>query len=218
MKIIIYIYIMSFTINYVTYTPSTGTNVNITGYNFPPNPWNLVIPSTVANSSTTYNVTTIKDYAFLNCGSLTSVTIPSSVTTINDAAFLNCGSLTSVTFKQLSSTIVLFGNNIFENDTLFTNVYLTYSNVSIESFFAVKYPTVTVSIISTDPPCFKEGSKILTDKGYKTVQDLRNGDLVKTYLHGYLPIVLIGKSQIYNSGDLERIKNRLWRCFEICLQ
>jgi hypothetical protein len=65
-------------------------------------------------------------------------------------------------------------------------------------------------VITIPPPCFKEGSKILTDKGYIPVEELRNGDLVKTYLHGYLPIVLIGKSVIYNSGDLERIKHRLY--------
>ena len=60
------------------------------------------------------------------------------------------------------------------------------------------------------PPCFKEGSKILTDKGYKLIENLRKGDLVKTLKNDYLPIVLIGKSPIYNSCDLERIKNRLY--------
>jgi len=62
----------------------------------------------------------------------------------------------------------------------------------------------------TKPPCFKEGSKILTDKGYKLIEDLRKGDLVKTLKHDYLPIVLIGKSLIYNSEDENRIKNRLY--------
>lgn len=58
--------------------------------------------------------------------------------------------------------------------------------------------------------CFKEGSKILTNKGYVPVEQLRKGDLIKTYLHHYLPIVLIGKSTIYNSGDNNRVKNRLY--------
>ena len=38
-------------------------------------------------------VTTIGDYAFYYCGSLTSVTIPDSVTTIGGGAFANCSSL-----------------------------------------------------------------------------------------------------------------------------
>jgi len=58
--------------------------------------------------------------------------------------------------------------------------------------------------------CFLESSKILTNKGYTPIEDLRKGDLVKTLKNDYLPIVLIGKSHIYNSGDLVRLKNRLY--------
>jgi hypothetical protein len=61
-------------------------------------------------------------------------------------------------------------------------------------------------------PCFKEDSKILTDKGYKLVQDLRKGDLVKTFSQGYVPLDMIGYSTIYNPGDARRIKHRLYKC------
>ena len=46
------------------------------------------------------SVTTIGDYAFLGCYSLTSVTIPDSVTTIGNYAFQSCTSLTSVTIPD----------------------------------------------------------------------------------------------------------------------
>ena len=61
-------------------------------------------------------------------------------------------------------------------------------------------------------PCFKEGSKILTDQGYKLIQDLRKGDLVKTLLHGFKPIDLIGKREIVHSASKERIKDQLYQC------
>jgi hypothetical protein len=35
---------------------------------------------------------------------------------------------------------------------------------------------------------------------------------VKTLKHGYLKVEIIGKSQIYNSGDEERCKHRLYKC------
>ncbi|MBO5673007.1 MAG: leucine-rich repeat domain-containing protein [Paludibacteraceae bacterium] len=53
----------------------------------------VVIPETVTYNGTTYSVTSIGDYAFYNCSSLTSITIPNSVTSIGDYAFLGCSSL-----------------------------------------------------------------------------------------------------------------------------
>jgi hypothetical protein len=64
------------------------------------------------------------------------------------------------------------------------------------------------------PPiiCFKEGSKILTDKGYIAVQDLRNGDLVKTVSSGFKKIEHIGFSKMYNNANETRSKDKLYRC------
>jgi hypothetical protein len=63
--------------------------------------------------------------------------------------------------------------------------------------------------------CFNEGTKILCinkkfEEEYISIENLRKGDLVKTLKNDYLSIVLIGKSPIYNSGDLVRLKNRLY--------
>jgi photosystem II stability/assembly factor-like uncharacterized protein len=62
----------------------------------------------------------------------------------------------------------------------------------------------------TNIVCFNEGTKILTDSGYRLVQDLRKGDLVKTLLHGFVPIEMIGKKEICNLASTERIKDQLY--------
>ena len=47
-------------------------------------------------SGTHYQVTSIGNYAFINCTGLTSVVIPSSVTSIGENAFFGCSGLTSI--------------------------------------------------------------------------------------------------------------------------
>ena len=69
------------------------------------------------------------------------------------------------------------------------------------------------AITYTNPPCFKEDSQILCSvdgkEVYRKIQDLRKGDLVKTSKHGYVPIDMIGTTQLHNGGSGE---HRLFRC------
>ena len=75
---------------------------------------------------------------------------------------------------------------------------------------------VTIQRILNSPlppiPCFKEGSKILTDKGYIPIQDLRKGDLVKTLKNEYVPINMIGQRKMEHNAVEERIKDQLYNC------
>jgi hypothetical protein len=64
------------------------------------------IPETVTYEGVTYTVITIGYYAFGDCRSLTSVTIPNSVIVIGSGAFYGCSSLTSVTIPNSVTYIV----------------------------------------------------------------------------------------------------------------
>ncbi len=86
------------------------------------------IPATVSYNGTTYNVTSIGDFAFISCSSLTSVTIPNSVTTIGDYAFSDCSSLTSVTIPNSATTI---GAGAFLGCSSLTSITIPNSVTSI---------------------------------------------------------------------------------------
>jgi hypothetical protein len=72
--------------------------------------------------------------------------------------------------------------------------------------------TLTAFNPLTNMVCFKEGSQILTDTGYRPVEDLRKGDLVKTCIHGYKPIEMIAKKMVLHVKSEERIKDQLYTC------
>ena len=57
------------------------------------------------NTAIPNSVTSIGNYAFSHCSSLTSVTIPNSVTSIGDLAFSGCSGLTSVTIQNSVTSI-----------------------------------------------------------------------------------------------------------------
>ena len=60
--------------------------------------------------------------------------------------------------------------------------------------------------------CFKEGTMILTETGYRQIEMLRKGDRVKTVKHGFQPIDMIGYRPIHHTPVTERIKDQLYVC------
>ena len=67
----------------------------------------LVIPN---------SVTSIGDYAFYGCSSLTSITIPESVTSIGNWAFGNCSSLTSINVNANNPNYCAIDGVLFNKD------------------------------------------------------------------------------------------------------
>lgn len=77
------------------------------------------------------SVTSIGDYAFINCSSLTSVTIPDSVTSIGSDAFFNCSSLTNVT---IGNSVTSIETRAFYYCTSLTNVTIGSSVTNIGDY------------------------------------------------------------------------------------
>ncbi len=74
------------------------------------------------------SVTSIGDYAFSGCSSLTSIEIPSSVTSIGGSAFASCSKLTSI---EIPSSVTSIGNYAFWYCGNLTNVNIPSSVTSI---------------------------------------------------------------------------------------
>src|SRR5574344_2196910 len=91
----------------------------------------IKIPSSINVNEAAYSVTSIKKYAFSNCSSLTSVTIPNSVTSIGYAAFYGCSGLTSIT---IPNSVTSIGSHALYGCSGLTSVTIPNSVTSIGDF------------------------------------------------------------------------------------
>jgi hypothetical protein len=94
-------------------------------------------------------------------------------------------------------------NSSYAFFTLWTN-FLSPLSINGDPF-SDESVIFTIQSIS-DPSCFNEGTKILClnknlEEEYIPIENLRKGDLVKSYKHGYRKIDLIGKNPMINNPE-----------------
>ena len=89
------------------------------------------------------------------------------------------------------------------NDARYPVIY-TYND---KNEFVYGYtPAFEIYRLNSDPSCYNEGTKILClnknlEEEYIPIENLRKGDLVKSYKHGYRKIDLIGKKTVVNNPE-----------------
>ena len=109
---------------------------------------NLIIPE---------GVTSIMEYCFAYCSSLSSINIPNSVTSIGGGAFRDCSSLTSIT---IPNSVTSIEQNTFYGCTSLTSVNIPNSVTSIGDFAfflcgftSIDIPNSVTSISSSFQAC-----------------------------------------------------------------
>ncbi len=107
-------------------------------------------------------VTIIYSYAFQNCSSLTSITIPDSVTSIGDYAFRDCRSLTSITIPDSVTRIYSYA---FQNCSSLTSITIPEGVTSIgyEAFYgcsSLTSITIPASVTSIGGSAFQNCSSL----------------------------------------------------------
>ena len=157
------------------------------------------------------SLTTISDECFSGDISLTSIEIPASVISLGTSCFENCRNLKNIEFdNQNNLTTIGIDTFLKLNNPLIVTYYFTsnYNNLTQASKdLQTQMPKNSVFIYISTASCYNEGTKILclntnSQEEYILIENLKKGDLVKTYKHGYKKIDLIGKKKMINNPEI----------------
>ena len=157
--------------------------------------------------------------ALKNCTSLTTLVLPSTFTSI-DADCLNVTAQPNaanypLTTIEVNGSISL-GLNSLRGLKLTGDSIKNLRDNGNNDFAKLMVAGLTYQQVYDAITCFGENTKIMCcvdgEEKEVLVQNIRNGTLVKTLLHGYVPVHMIGTSKIHNLANNERYEERLYVC------
>ena len=114
---------------------------------------------------------------------------------------LNTYQVSETIFPTITSTTGVYGMIVYN-----WKLYVS-SSVNPTNVYEYQLPIPPVPY-----PCFNRGSKILTNRGYIAIENLKKHDLIKTVCHGYKRITYLGKRDISHGASEKRIANQLYVC------
>ena len=122
----------------------------------------VVIPDTIDGKS----VASIGNWAFEDCTSLTSITIPDSVTEIGLCAFFSCSSLTSITIPDSVTSI---GESAFEDCTSLKSITIPDSVTSIGDGAFIGCSSLTEIKVASENSNYVSVNGVLYNKDKTTI-------------------------------------------------
>ena len=124
---------------------SSSQSYSVTGYSNITASDKVVIPDKYNNGKNgEHPVPNIRNYAFSNCSSLTSITIPNSITSIGANAFNSCNSLTSII---IPSSVTSIGDSVFSFCSSLTSITIPNSVTRIDNSMFYNCSSLTSIII-----------------------------------------------------------------------
>ena len=117
-----------------------------------------------------------------------------------------------LSIRNYSDTLIHWSRQPVQLNVPFGALDLVYNKSAVWSrskLINIKHWVISGDSLEVNPICYAKGVMILTDNGYVPIEDLKIGDLIKTYKHGYLPIDKIRKNTFTN--DPNNWKNCMYR-------